>query len=79
MHRLWWPEPLYELKPYAALALGLLAGLVGTVRSWAAQAWDAIFALTVLSGMAGVLYAVTIFRMRHAYRSRSRWNRERRR
>ena len=25
MRKLWWPEPLYEIKPYGALMLGLFA------------------------------------------------------
>ena len=79
MRKLWWPEPLYEMKPYAALALGLLAVLIGSARSWATQAWDAAFLAVLGFAVASTAYAVAVLRMRHEYRRRSRWNRERRR
>jgi len=79
MRKLWLPEPIYEMKPYGALALGLLAALLGAARSWATQAWDTAFAAALVIAAAFFVYAVAILRMRHEYRRRSRWNRERRR
>lgn len=32
MRKLWWPEPLYEMKPYGVLTLGLFAALVCAAR-----------------------------------------------
>jgi len=78
MRRLWWPEPLYEMKPYGALTLGLLAALIGAARSWATQAWDGGFGAILLVALASLAYSATVLRMRYDYRRRSRWNQERR-
>ena len=78
MRKLWWPESLYEIKPYGALALGLFAALIGAARSWAAEAWDSGFAAALLFAVVSIAYAAALLRMRHEYRRRSRWNRERR-
>lgn len=79
MRRLWWPEPLYEMKPHGALALGMLAALFGAARSWAMQDWDMSFVAALVFGGSGIIYAIAVFRMRYEHRRRSRWNRERRR
>ena len=76
MRKLWWPEPLYEMKPYGALTLGLLAALISAARGWATQAWDRGFAGAIVLAAAAIAYALVIIRMRHNYRSRSRWNQE---
>ena len=78
MRKLWWPEPLYEIKPYGALVTGLLAGLIGTAGGWVGRAWDGRFAAALLFALASLAYAATVLGMRYRYRSRSRWNRERR-
>ncbi len=78
MRKLWWPEPLYEMKPYGALMIGLLAALVGTAGGWAERAWDGGFAAALLFALACIAYAAAVLGMRYRYRSRSRWNRERR-
>jgi membrane protein implicated in regulation of membrane protease activity len=78
MRRLWWPEPLYEMKPYGALTLGVFAVLLGAARSWAAAVWDTGFAVALAFAVASIVYATAILRMRHEHRRRSRWNRERR-
>lgn len=78
MRRLWWPEPLYEMKPYGALALGGLAALIGAARTWATQDWDVILAVALLFAGVSIAYSAAILRMRYQHRRRSRWNRERR-
>jgi len=77
MLRIWWPEPLYEMKPYGALALGLFAALLGVARSWAAGSLDAGFAAVLVFAVASIAYAIAVLGMRNRYRRRSRWNRER--
>ena len=77
MRRFWWPEPLYEIKPYGALTLRVFAVLLAAARGWAEAAWDRGFALALLFAVASITYAAAILRMRHRHRSRSRWNRER--
>jgi O-antigen/teichoic acid export membrane protein len=77
MLRIWWPEPLYEMKPYGALAIGLFAALLGIARSWAVGSVDAGFAAVLLFAVASIAYAIAVLRMRNRYRRRSRWNRER--
>jgi hypothetical protein len=79
MRKLWWPEPLYEMKPYGTLAVGMLAALISSARSWATQAWDVAFLAAIVFAAACMAYAIAILRMRYEYRRHSRWNRERRR
>jgi hypothetical protein len=77
MRRLWWPEPLYEARPYGALTLGLLAGSVPAVN-WVAEGnWNLPLVLAFILGCAFMAYGVVIVRVRYAYRRRSRWQRER--
>jgi hypothetical protein len=78
MRKLWWPEALYEMKPFGALMIGLLAALVGAAGSWAERDWQGGFAAVLLLALAGFAYAAAVLGMRYRYRSRSRWNRERR-
>ncbi|MGB5132033.1 MAG: hypothetical protein WBO00_05430 [Steroidobacteraceae bacterium] len=78
MRKLWWPEPLYEIKPYGALMVGLLAAMIGAARSWVERAWDGRIVAALLFALATVAYAVAVLRMRYRHRSRSRWNLERR-
>lgn len=78
MRRVWWPEPLYEIKPFGALTLGLLAGAVATARSFAIGGWEAPFAAAAAAGLVAMAYGVAVLFMRHRYRRRSRWHRERR-
>ena len=78
MRKLWWPEPLYEIKPFGVLTLGLFAALIGAARSWAVGAWDTRFKIALVFSVASIVYAAVILRIRYVYRRRSRWNRERR-
>lgn len=78
MRKLWWPEALYEMKPFGALMIGLLAALIGAAGSWAERNWQGGFAAALLFALAGFAYAGTVLGMRYRYRRRSRWNRERR-
>lgn len=78
MRRIWWPEPLYEIKPFGALTLGLLAGAVATARSFAVGSWEFPFAAAAAAGLGVMSYGAALLVVRHRYRRRSRWNRERR-
>jgi hypothetical protein len=78
MRKLWWPEPLYEMKPFVALMIGLLAALIGTAGGWGQRDWRGGYAAALLFALADFAYAATILGMRYRHRSRSRWNRERR-
>lgn len=78
MRKFWWPEPLYEMKPYGALAFGVLATLIGAAGCWATQTWDGAFGAALLVALASFAYSATVLRMRYAYRRRSRWNQQRR-
>ena len=79
MRRLWWPEPLYEARPYGVLMLGLLAGVVALARALAIGHWESAFVLFFVAGCAVMVYGVVVLQMRYEYRRRSRWNQERRR
>ena len=78
MRKLWWPEPLYEIKPYGALMAGLLAALIGVAGSWAGRGRNGTFMAALVFALISISYATALLRMRYRYRSRSRWNRERR-
>lgn len=78
MRRLWWPEPLYEARPYGALTLGLLAGAVAVARSIAEGDWAPAFLAALVAGCAVMVYGGVVLLMRYEYRRRSRWSRERR-
>lgn len=78
MRKLWWPEALYEARPYGALTLGLLAGVVSVARSIAVDSWDLPFVAAFVLGCAVMIYGGVVVQVRHAYRRRSRWHRERR-
>ncbi len=76
MRKFWWPEAVYEAKPYGALTLGLMAGVVALARSLAIGNWDGAFATFLILGVVVVVYGGVILQMRYEYRRRSRWNRE---
>lgn len=78
MRRFWWPEALYEARPYGALTLGLLAGAVAVARSIAVGSWDLPFVAAVALGSAVMAYGAVVVQLRNKYRRRSRWNRDRR-
>ena len=78
MRRFWWPEPLYEARPYGAMTIGLLVGALAVARSVALGHWDLPFVAALLAGCGAMAYAAVVLKLRHAYRSRSRWQRERR-
>lgn len=78
MRRVWWPEPLYEIKPFGALTLGVLAGALAAARSLAIGSWEAPFAAAAVAGLGAMAYGVAVLAMRYRHRRRSRWNRERR-
>jgi hypothetical protein len=78
MRKFWWPEPLYEARPYGALTLGLLAGVISLARSVAVGSWEPPFLLTLAVGAAVMVYGGVVLQMRYGYRRRSRWNQERR-
>lgn len=78
MRKRWWPEPLYELKPYGALTIGLLATMVGAAGAWVTRDWHGGFGAALVLALASFAYAAILLGMRYRYRSRSRWNRERR-
>lgn len=76
MRRFWWPESLYEAKPYGALTLGLLLGVIPVARSLAVGSLELPFAVAVVLGCLTMVYGAVVMRWRHAYRRRSRWQRE---
>jgi hypothetical protein len=78
MRRFWWPEPLYEARPYGALTLGLLAGVISLARSIAIGSWELPFLAVLALGGVVMIYGGVVLQMRYGYRRRSRWNQERR-
>jgi hypothetical protein len=78
MRKHWWPEPVYEAKPYGAMSLGLLAGVVALARSLAVGLWESPYTAIFVLGCAVMIYGGVVLQMRYEYRRRSRWNREHR-
>jgi uncharacterized membrane protein YfcA len=78
MKRIWWPEPVYEAKPYGAVTFGVLVATLAFVRSLSMGQWDVVFAAAACLGAVIVVYGGAILRKRMIYRRHSRWNRERR-
>lgn len=78
MAKRWWPESIYEVKPYGALTLGLLATLVAGSWAWAVERWEAPVLAVVAAGCAALAYGAAVLQMRVRYRRRSRWRRENR-
>jgi len=76
MRRIWWPEPLYEARPYGALTIGLLGGVVALARALAVGYWEVLYTLAFVTGCAVMIYGAVVLQMRYDYRRRSRWNRE---
>ncbi|NJO13343.1 MAG: hypothetical protein HC872_07655 [Gammaproteobacteria bacterium] len=75
--KLWWPPPLYELRPRAALLLGLGCFVGGFAVSLRTGHWSAL--TTTLIGVGAVLciYGAIILQLRREYRERSKWSRKR--
>ena len=78
MKKIWWPEPLYEAKPYGAMTFGVLVAALAFARSLSMGAWDRVFVAAACFGAVVGVYGGMILRKRMAYRHRSRWNQERR-
>lgn len=76
MSRRWWPESFYEVRPYAALVLGLLTAVVALVRAWAIEHWEVPVMVIAGIGCAAFVYGAAVLQMRGDYRRRSRWRRE---
>lgn len=76
MPRRWWPESLYEVRPYLAFALGILATAVSLARAWAVGHWELPVVCLAGAGCAALVYGAAILETRRDYRRRSRWKRE---
>ena len=72
----WWPPPLYEARPWAALVLGaLLAG--GTfAASFHKGSWDGPFFFLFPLGCGLLIYGAVILQLRREYRQSSKWARQ---
>jgi hypothetical protein len=78
MKRIWWPEAVYEAKPYGAMTFGILIAALAFARSLSMGEWDETFVVAACFGAAVLVYGGAILQRRLAYRRRSRWNLERR-
>lgn len=76
MRRIWWRESLYEARPYGALTLGLLTGILALARALAIGYWEDPLTLAFVAGCGVMIYGAVVLQMRYEYRRRSRWNRE---
>jgi len=74
--KLWWPPPLYELKPRAALVIGLLCLVGAFVVSLRSGHWSAMTTFLVGVGAVLCIYGAVIMQMRREYRQRSKWSRK---
>ncbi len=79
MTRYWWPGPLYEARPYGALALGVTAVFAALARALAQGEWQLAAGVAFIAGCAVTIYGGVVLQMRIEYRRRSRWRREQQR
>jgi len=71
MKKIWWPEPVYEAKPYGAMTSGLLIAVLAFVRSLSMGEWDRMFAAAACFGAVVAVYGGTILRERVGRSTRS--------
>lgn len=76
-NKLWWPPKLYEVKPRAALLLGLGSCVGGFAWSLDTGHWTALATLLIGVGVVLCIYGAVILQMRREYRERSKWSRQR--
>lgn len=76
MPKRWWPDSMYEVRPYLALTLGLLTALVALARAWAVEHWEVPAMIAAGAGCAAFVYGAAVLQMRGDYRQRSRWRQE---
>lgn len=72
MQKIWWPTPFYEGKPYAAMLLGLGAGVLAMLRSISLGDWDPAFAGGFVLGCTVIVYAGVVLEMRFEHRRAAR-------
>jgi peptidoglycan/LPS O-acetylase OafA/YrhL len=70
----WWPEHVYQSKPYVALGAGAALALLSVVVSIVRGDWG-LWALVCAVGFGLVIYGAVILQLRREYRQRSKWAR----
>ena len=70
----WWPEHVYQAKPYVALAVGAVLALGSIAVSIVRGDWG-LWALVCGFGCALLIYGAVILQLRREYRHRSKWAR----
>jgi hypothetical protein len=70
----WWPEHVYQSKPYVALGLGAALVLGSVVVSIMRGDWG-LWALACGVGCALLIYGAIVLQLRREYRQRSKWAR----
>jgi hypothetical protein len=70
----WWPEHVYQSKPYAALGVGAVCVLASFIVSIVRGEWGWL-ALVCGAGCGLLIYGAVILQLRREYRERSKWAR----
>jgi hypothetical protein len=74
--RRWTPQTLYDLKPWAFMALGAILGVGMMLWSLSAGAWTVWRGLLCLGGVALAIIGGATLQMRQDYRAKSKWRRD---
>jgi hypothetical protein len=72
----WLPDPIYRVKPWALISVGILLTPGMMIWSWLEGSWEPWRSILCFLGAAGAIGGGAILQLRQEYRNRSKWNRE---
>jgi hypothetical protein len=74
--RSWTPQTLYDIKPWALMAVGAILGVGMMLWSLSAGQWTLWRGLLCLGGVALAIVGGAILQQRQEYRANSKWRRD---
>lgn len=72
----WMPQSLYNVKPWAMMAVGAILSLGSMVLSIQDGAWSVLRGLACFAGAGLAIGGGAILQLRQSYRARSKWRRD---
>jgi hypothetical protein len=74
--RSWTPQTLYDVKPWAFMAMGAILGVGTMLWSLSAGQWTLWRGLLCLGGVALAIVGGITLQLRQEYRANSKWRRD---
>ena len=74
--RPWTPQTLYDAKPWALIALGVIFGIGAMLWSLVDGTWTVWRSFLCLAGAALAIVGGATLQLRQDYRARSKWKRD---